>query len=246
MAMDAQPAAGTGKRRAISASWLPASATERWVSLAGGSGLAVYGARMRSKAGAAVTVIGGALMARAIGGMVQAEPATVTLREEVSVNRPPAEVYAQWRRLEDLPRLMEHVRSVTTDGDGRSHWVADGPMGRTVEWDADTTDDQPNRRIAWRSSGNTLVPHRGEVTFEEAPGSRGTIVRATITYQLPAGSIGASIAGLLRQEPRANLRSDLRRFKAMLEAGEVPTTAGQPHGQVSGVYGLVTGRNTQA
>jgi uncharacterized membrane protein len=224
---------------------LPANAAERWVSLIGGSGLVVYGAKVRSKAGAAMAVIGGTLVARAIGSMIQADPATVTLREVVSISRLPAEVYAQWRQLQNLPQLMEHVQSVTTDGNGRSHWVADGLLGRTVEWDADTTEDQPNRRIAWRSTGNTLVPNHGEVVFEEAPGGRGTIVRATVAFQLPAGSVGASIAGLLRQQARANLRSDLRKFKAMLEAGEVPTTEGQPHGQVGGIYGMVTGRHAQ-
>ena len=126
---------------------------------------------------------------------------------------------------------MTHLESVHVTGEGRSHWVAKAPGGTTVEWDAEITDDQPNRRIAWRSVEGADVQNAGSVRFEPAPGGRGTVVNVELRYSPPGGAAGVAIATLLGREPGQQIQDDLRRFKQMMEIGEVVTTEGQPSGR---------------
>jgi uncharacterized membrane protein len=137
------------------------------------------------------------------------------------VNRPPDEVYTFWRNFQDLPRFMRHLESVEDLGDGRSHWVAKGPAGMTVEWDATIIADVPGETITWRSLENSDVDNAGAVRFERAPGGRGTIVRVNLEYNPIGGVIGATVAKLFGEEPSQQLDDDLRRFKQVLEVGEV-------------------------
>ena len=137
------------------------------------------------------------------------------------VNRTPEEVYNFWRNFQNLPRFMKHLDSVTDLGDGRSHWIAKGPAGTNVEWDATIIADVPNEVITWRSLEGSDVDHAGAVRFEKAPGERGTIVKVNIQYNPPAGVIGATVAKLFGEEPEQQLDDDLRRFKQVLEVGEV-------------------------
>ena len=137
------------------------------------------------------------------------------------VNRAPDEVYSFWRGFENLPRFMKHLESVADLGDGRSHWVAKGPAGSTVEWDATIIADVPGEVITWRSLEGSDVDHAGAVRFEEAPGGRGTIVKVNIEYNPLAGVVGATVAKLFGEEPEQQLDDDLRRFKQVLEIGEV-------------------------
>jgi uncharacterized membrane protein len=139
-------------------------------------------------------------------------------------------VYAFWRNFENLPRFMRHLESVTCDGPQKSHWVARAPAGRRVSWDAEVVDEQPNSRIAWRSLEDADVRNAGTVEFERAPGGRGTNIRVSLSYVPPGGKVGAVIAKLFGEEPGQQVHEDLRRLKQLLEAGEVPTVAGQPRG----------------
>jgi uncharacterized membrane protein len=165
------------------------------------------------------------------------------------VNRPPEEVYNLWKNYENFPRFMYHLESVKVTGDKRSHWVAKAPAGMTVEWDAETIQDIPNERIAWRSLEGSTVPNSGEVRFERAPGGRGTIVRVAVEYRPPAGPIGAAIAKLFGREPGQQIREDLRRLKQLIEAGEIITTEGQPAGRARSTslkYDITSRRNAHA
>ena len=137
------------------------------------------------------------------------------------VNRPPDEVYSYWRDFQNLPRFMKHLESVDEYADGYSHWVAKGPAGMTVEWDATIVADDPGRVITWRSLENADVDNAGAVRFEAAPGGRGTIVKVNIQYNPPGGVLGKTVAKLFGEEPEQQLDDDLRRFKQMLEVGEV-------------------------
>jgi len=137
------------------------------------------------------------------------------------VNRAPEEVYNFWRNFENLPRFMRHLESVEDRGDGRSRWAAKGPAGSTVEWDATIIADVPGEVISWRSLEGSDVDHAGAVRFERAPGNRGTIVKVNLEYNPPAGVIGATVAKLFGEEPEQQLNDDLRRFKQVLEVGEV-------------------------
>ena len=142
-------------------------------------------------------------------------------RASCIVNREPDEVYSFWRNFENFPRFMRHVEAVQDLGDGRYHWVATGPAGMSVEWDAMMVADDPGRVITWRSLENSDVDNAGAVRFERAPGGRGTIVRVNIEYNPVGGVLGAAVAKLFGEEPEQQMDDDLRRFKQILEIGEV-------------------------
>ncbi|MCM0676427.1 SRPBCC family protein [Micromonospora phytophila] len=148
----------------------------------------------------------------------------------VTVNRTPADAYRFWRDVENLPRFMSHLESVRAEDLRRSHWIARGPASRRIEWDAEIVDDRPNRSIAWRSLPGTRVPNAGRVRFVPAPGDRGTEVRVQLRYAPPAGALGRVVAKLFGEEPEQQVRDDLRRFKQVLETGEVVRSEGSPDG----------------
>lgn len=139
----------------------------------------------------------------------------------ITINRSPEELYKFWRNFENLPRFMSHLESVQVTGDKRSHWKAKAPLGTTVEWDAEITEDRPNELIAWRSLEGADVDNSGSVRFDRAPGGRGTEVRVEIEYTPPAGALGAGIAKLFGEAPEQQIKGDLYRFKQVMETGEV-------------------------
>ncbi|MDP8916779.1 MAG: SRPBCC family protein [Pseudomonadota bacterium] len=144
----------------------------------------------------------------------------------VTINRPREELYAFWRDFSNLSRFMENIESVTVQDDKRSHWVVKAPAGQTVEWDSVVVDEQAGRRIAWESAPGADVKNAGSVEFQDAPGGRGTEVHATIVYHPPMGPLGRVIAKLFQKEPGLQARRDLRRFKQLMETGEIATTEG--------------------
>jgi uncharacterized membrane protein len=156
---------------------------------------------------------------------------TIHVERSITINRPAAELYDFWHNFEALPLFMNHLESVKQNGDGHSHWVAKGPAGTQVEWDAEIIEDKPNEYIAWRSLEGADVDNTGSVRFERAPGGRGTIVRAEVDYHPPAGVLGATVAKLFGEDPEKQIHVDLHRFKQIMETGEIPTTEGQPAGR---------------
>jgi uncharacterized membrane protein len=154
----------------------------------------------------------------------------MSLRAAVTINRPSDEVYRFWRDFGNLPRFMHHLESVRTDGDGRSHWTAKGPAGRSVQWDAEITEEQPNRMIAWRTVDGTKVPNSGRVRFLPLANGRGTEVRVELEYAPPGGGVGKAVAKLFGEEPMQQVKDDLRRFKQVIETGEVVRSDGSPDG----------------
>src|SRR5829696_8052936 len=142
------------------------------------------------------------------------------------VNRAPEDVYAFWRNFQNLPRFMRHVELVEDLGDGRSHWRVKGPAGMDVEWHATIIADVPNEVITWRSLENSDVDNAGAVRFERATGGRGTIVKVNLQYNPIGGVIGSAVAKLFGEEPEQQLDDDLRRFKQVLEIGEVVVSEG--------------------
>ena len=160
---------------------------------------------------------------RRLGGL-----AGIHVEEAVTVSRPPSEVFRFWRNFENLPRFMNHLRAVSQREAGISHWVARGPAGMNVEWDARIINEIDGRLIAWQSLEGSEVSTAGSVNFRETP--RGTEVRVHLQYSPPAGRLGAAVARLLGEEPTVQIHDDLRRFKQLIETGEIPTTTGQPVG----------------
>jgi len=143
------------------------------------------------------------------------------LKEAVTIDRSPEELYQFWHNFEQLPRFMNHLEAVQVMDQKRSHWRAKAPAGKTVEWDAEIIEDQPGQRIAWRSLPGAEVENSGNVRFEPAPGGRGTVVKVEMQYDLPAGPLGAAIAKLHGEEPKKQVWEDLHRFKQLMETGEV-------------------------
>ena len=153
----------------------------------------------------------------------------IPVEQSVTIHRMADELYRFWRNFQNLPRFRVHLESVTEDG-RISRWVARGPAGQSVTWDAEIVDDQPGRLIAWRSLPGSDVDNMGQVRFEPAPRGRGAVVRVHVQYSPPGGRLGAAVAKLYGEEPNQQVREDLRRFKQLIETGEIPTTEGQPRG----------------
>lgn len=151
-------------------------------------------------------------------------------RSAITINRPLDEVYGYWRDFENLPSFMAHVRSVEEKPGRRSHWVVNAPLGRQVEWDAEIIEDTANQRIAWHSIDGSDVESSGVVTFAWAPRGQGTEVSVELEYAPPGGALGSAVAKVLGEAPTQQLKDDLRRFKQVLETGEVLRSDGSPDG----------------
>ena len=153
----------------------------------------------------------------------------IEIERSVTVNKPRDEVYRFWRELSNLPRFMRQLESVTDLGGGRSHWVTKAPV--QVEWDAEITVERPGELIGWRSVEGSTVRNAGSVRFKDAPAGKGTEVHLYLEYQPVGGPAGAAAAKLLKQVTLQQVRMDVGGFKAILEAGEAPTTEGQTSGR---------------
>ena len=217
---------------------------ERWASIAAGTGLAVYGLTRLKRSGWMYAAIGGMLLRRgasahcdvyeALGMNTSVDPGDtraalrgsrgVSVLESVTINKPVEQVYGFWRQLENLPRFMRHLESVERITDTISHWKAIGPAGTTVEWDAEIHNEVPNQLIGWRSLEGSDVVSAGSVNFDAAPAGTGTRVTVHLQYSPPGGKIGAAVARLFGRDAETEIRADLRRFKEVVESGEVPAT----------------------
>jgi uncharacterized membrane protein len=152
--------------------------------------------------------------------------ADVRVEYVTTINRPIGEVYDAWKDFERFPTFMRHLEAVEVLSDRRSRWRAKAPAGTTVEWEAEIVEDRPGERLSWRSLEGSDIEHSGAVTFEHAPGARGTEVRAVLHYSPPAGAVGRIVAKLFGEEPEQQIREDLRRFKQIMETGEIPLSDG--------------------
>jgi uncharacterized membrane protein len=216
---------------------------ERWASAIGGGAVALYGLTRGSLPGVALAaLVGGPLIYRGVTrqcsvyralGVSTAErdAGAIKVEQTATVDKPAEELYRFWRNFENLPRFMKHLESVKVTGDRTSHWVARAPLGQTVEWDAEIDQERGNELIGWRSLPGADVVSVGSVRFSPAAGGRGTVITVELEYSPPGGGAGAAVAKLFGEEPSQQVDDDLRRFKALMEAGEIPTTDGQPAGE---------------
>jgi uncharacterized membrane protein len=155
------------------------------------------------------------------------------LRAAVTVWCSPEEVYRFWRDLENLPTFSATEQSVTVDAEDRSHWIANAPIGQSVQWDAQITEDEPNKRIVWESLPGAVVENAGSVEFAPTPDGSGTEVRVTMSYHIPGGVLGKAAATVFGESPEQQVNDDLRRFKQLLETGQVMRSDGSPEGAVA-------------
>jgi uncharacterized membrane protein len=157
-------------------------------------------------------------------------PGPMHARAAITVRRPRKEVFAFWHDFQNLPQFMAHLDSVEVTGIRRTHWAATGPAGRKVEWDAEVTAEEDSSLIAWRSLEGADVENSGTVRFVKAPGDRGTEIHLEMHYAIPGGPLGVAVAKLFGEEPNQQVRDDLRRFKQVMETGEVVLSDGSPEG----------------
>jgi len=213
--------------------------TERWISAL--AGLALVGSGLARRRHRSVLLpLGGSLLARAVTGRCPINRAlgrhsslgertspVASLRrgegtgveQSVTIKRPQDDLFRFWRNFENLPRFMDNLESVRVLDDGVSHWVAKGPAGARVEWNAQIHNEIENELIAWRSLPGSEVDHAGSVHFTPAT-SDGTEVRVVLRYSPLAGRFGSAVARLAGDDPERQVADDLRRFKQVMEASD--------------------------
>jgi uncharacterized membrane protein len=143
----------------------------------------------------------------------------------VTIGKPAAELYAFWRKFERFPEFMDNVREIRRIDETRSEWLIEAPMGATVSVKTKIVEEIPGKTIAWVSEPDSQIEHEGRVEFAPAPPGRGTYVRLLLRYTPPAGEIGRLLAKVFQREPNVQARRDLRRFKQLMETGEIPVNA---------------------
>jgi uncharacterized membrane protein len=215
---------------AMHAEDIDAGRTKRIISAVVGGALVAYGLSRLSLRGLFIAAAGGAVAYRGLGGHadrygIAAGGARrhvgnlgVKIDESIVVNAPPERVYALWRHLQNLPRLLSHVERVEVLDLTRSRWTVKGPAGARVSWDADLINDKLGELIAWRTTDSTLVNHAGSVTFEPA-GEGKTRVRVSLQYDPPGGRFGHAVASLVSADAGSQVARDLAEFKRAFEEG---------------------------
>jgi uncharacterized membrane protein len=212
------------------------SATGRLASTIAGAALSAVGVHRSNRA---LGLMGAGLIARGLSGWCPVTAAVridsrgdreptrrhlggrhgVMVEDAITIYRPIDEVYSYWRNLENLPRFMDHLEQVDVIDNFRSHWVARGPLGVKVEWDAEIINDIPPTLLSWKSVGDADVVSAGSVRFKAA-GDQATEVRVKLQYDPPAGKLGATVAWLLGDDPQHQIAEDLREFKHLIESAE--------------------------
>jgi len=216
--------------------WIAVRDAERWLALGSGALLLLTAGSRTSRARGWYALASAPLLYRGLTGRwpLHVHNGSDTrsalggdrglhARESIRLERPVDEVYRYWRRLDNLPAFMSHLIRVTETSDRTSHWVAKGPAGLSVEWDAEIIHEESNSILAWRSLAGSDVLTAGSVQFDTVRDGRSTQVSVHLQYAPPAGKAGALIASLFGRNPAQTIREDLRRFKQLLEAGEIPT-----------------------
>jgi uncharacterized membrane protein len=187
--------------------------------------LAVPSARRLRLLAAAAAVVGVAMLdarsAQHLGARNGGGGRAVRARRSITINRPVEELYRFWRDLSNVPTFMEKIESVRVTGHRRSHWIARGPLGLPFEWEAEIAEERENQVIAWRSVSGSEIETAGAVWFQPAPGGRGTEVTVELEYTPPGRELTAQLVKLFGQAPEQQLREDLRRFKQLMETGQM-------------------------
>ncbi|MCW5977437.1 MAG: SRPBCC family protein [Bryobacteraceae bacterium] len=201
--------------------WTPAL---RVLAGVGGGALAAYGIARRGAVGAAAGVAGAAMLTRATANKtlrrvagLDGSPA-VDIHKTINIQAPPDEVFRFLTTFTNLPRFMAHLREVRDLGDGRYHWVADGPAGVPVSWEAEVTKITPGKLVEWKSLPGSRVGNSGSMRFDPNPDG-GTRLTVRISYCPPAGVIGHEVASLFGVDPKHAMDDDFVRLKSLLEHG---------------------------
>ncbi len=209
------------------------SGPERWVSAAGGSALFIYGLRRRDPVGFLLAGLGATLFYRGASGhchvhegmrdgakQFRHDPgqAFLSIHKTVTIDREPQEAFDYWRNLANLPTFMDHLHSVTLNGDKHSHWVAKAPLGKTIEWDTEIVRETKGRLIEWRSVSGGELESSGSVRFSKRQNGRGTKVHYSFRYEPPANNLDMIVSKLFGTNPEKQVQQELQKFKKVIEA----------------------------
>lgn len=236
---------------------------ERLPSAVAGAALVAYGLTRRSLPGVLMAIAGSEMVLRGATGRcplygalgintagkgasanaVVQHNQSIQVKTTITIDKPAEDLYSFWRNFQNLPQFMRHLESVEILDNNRSHWVAKGPAGRRVQWDAEIINEKTNELVAWKSLPGADVPNAGAVLFQRAPGGRGTIVTVELDYAPPAGPLGAMIAKMFGEEPGIQIDEDMRRFKHLMETGETVRSLTKPMGRKIGSRGGVAELN---
>jgi uncharacterized membrane protein len=203
--------------------WAPAI---RFLAGVGGGMMSVYGRRIGGPVGTLVSAVGLGVLARAATNLrlsritgVRGGRRAVDVQKAINVNAPVNEVFEFFSHFENFPRFMAHIKEVKRTGDGTWHWVAEGPAGMGVEWDAIVTRFVPNQEIAWKSVTGATVANAGIAQFQPNENG-GTRVNVRLCYNPPGGAIGHAVASFFGVDPKKAMDEDLVRFKSLIEEGK--------------------------
>lgn len=220
---------GEGRARRAQSSikqetWSPAL---RAIAAVGGGTLGLYGVVRRTPAGVAAAALGLGLLARGITNrplhrMTGADAGNeiIDLQKTIHIQASPETVFDVWSNYENFPHFMSNVQEVRDLGNGRSHWIVNGPAGTQVEWDAVMHESVRPHHMRWSSEPHSTVHHTGSVTFE--PSGDGTRVTVQMSYRPPAGKLGHAAASLFNGNPKRQMDDDLMRMKSVIESGSIP------------------------
>jgi len=213
-----------------------------WAATLGGGLMLAYALRRRSWSSALIGAGGAALLYRGATGQNPAERVLqevsqtadgIQVHKAVTIQRSPEDVYRFWRRIENLPRFMQHLKSVEALDDGRSRWEARIPGPLPLNWEARVVRDEPGEILEWETVAGSTVEHEGQVRFVPKDGGRATELHVTFSYLPPLGVAGAAVAQLFNAVTEQQIKEEIRNCKQLLEAGEIPTIEGQTSGRVS-------------
>jgi uncharacterized membrane protein len=216
---------------------------QRWVVGTGGAAVLWYGLRREGATRWPLFILGSALLYQGVSGQnlldqvpgveyvpvvrqMTSAPTQLRVRKTLTINRPAQELYSYWRNLENLPRFMQHVKSIQTLDDRRSHWVVDVLQKVELEWDAEIIEDRPGEMIAWQTLPDAQLQSMGYVKF--VPTARGIEVSVSMNYEPPSALLGRFVGGGVRFIAEQQIKTEIRNFKRLMETGEIATTEGQP------------------
>jgi uncharacterized membrane protein len=218
-----------------------------------GGALLGMGLKSRSLGGMAVALAGGGLIYQGTRGRTPLRDVPVVrrlkrrgsleagagtgravLERSITIQKPASELYRAWRVAENLSKVMGHFADVTTTGPDLQHWQVQAPLGQTFEWDSHIVEEHPGEYLRWESMPGAQVPNEGWVRFRPAPGDWGTVVTLRFRFNPPGGPLGDAMMKLLGDAPAALANKTLKRFKSLVETGEIPTTRPNPAAREGG------------
>jgi uncharacterized membrane protein len=220
---------------------------ERGASALLGGALLIFSLKRRSPAGAVLTLAAGELLYRGISGHCHlyqilglsttdgrqwqeagAPADAMQVERSITIGKPADQLYRIWREPGNLSQIMGHFAEVTAVSENHMHWLVRGPLGQSRQWDVQVVEDHPGELLHWESLEGAELPNEGTVRFHPAPSDWGTEVTLRLRFRVPGGAIGAAAVKLLPVAPSLLVSKALRRFKSLVETGEIPTTERQP------------------